>query len=75
MKVFVQEKKTGRFLQAPGVWTEDRGRGQIFPGSLQAIDFCHRHGLREVTLIIAFSDPRFDIQVCPFASASAQMPG
>ena len=65
MNVVIQETETGRFLQAPGLWTEDRRKAKIFPGSLQAIDYCHEHGLRRATIVIIGSEPRFEIRCCP----------
>ena len=63
MKVYIQQKKTGRFVQASGLWTEDRQQAQVFPGSLQALHFCQAYELRQVDIVVSFADSRFDVRI------------
>ncbi len=66
MNVVIQQTGTGRFLKAPGEWVAGKTHARAFPGSLQALDFCRKEGLRDVHIRLCFSDPRFDITLRPF---------
>ncbi len=50
MKVFIQQQGTGLYLQVPGRWVRDQAQALVFPGSLQALNFCQKTGLREVQI-------------------------
>lgn len=66
MNVVIQQTGTGRFLKAPGEWVAEKTHARAFPGSLQALDFCRKEGLRDVHIRLCFSNPRFDIILRPF---------
>src|SRR4051794_24009331 len=68
MKVFIQHGETGLFFQDHKRWVKDEKQARSFGSSLPAIDFCHQHKIKEVIIILKFSNPRFDIQLRPFAS-------
>ena len=51
MKLFVQQPETALFLDAGGHWVNSRGLAQGFANQADAIEFCVKHGLRDVQLL------------------------
>ncbi len=74
MKVFIQQQGTGLYLQLPGRWVREQAQAPVFPGSLQALDFCQKAGLREVQIRLTFGDPNFDLILRPFAPPPSSKP-
>ena len=68
-KTIVKHRDTGHFLTAGG-WSANEFEALAFKTSLQALDYCCRHKMREAILVLKFSDPRFDIELHPFESDS-----
>jgi hypothetical protein len=68
MKVLIQSEETGLYFREPGQWSQDERRARLFAGSLEAIDFCLKHKVDNVVIVLKFGDPRYDIHLRPFAS-------
>ena len=66
MKVYIQHVETGLYLKDGTEWVEHESASRVFKGSLEAIDFCLEHKLSEVTIVLRFGEPRFDIRLRPF---------
>jgi hypothetical protein len=67
MKVLIQNEETGHYFREPGGWSEDERHARLFTGSLEAIDFCVKHKVENVLIVLKFGDPRYDIHLRPFA--------
>lgn len=68
METLIQHQRTG-FYRAKRGWTPQREKAIGFATSLQALDYCWKNHLRDVVLVLKFSDPKFDIQLQPFPTA------
>ena len=64
-KTIVKHRENGAFLTANG-WSANEVEALPFRTSLQALDYCCKHKMREAVLVLKFSDPRFDIELHPF---------
>jgi hypothetical protein len=63
MKVLIQEKTSGRFFGAEGRWTESREDAHDFGYSVDAIALAHRLRLKNVGVLVAFSDGSPDVSI------------
>ena len=61
MKVLLQDLKTKLYFRQLGSWTEDVEKARNFPNSLNAINFCNAHGLKEVRVLLKFKQERYDV--------------
>jgi len=51
MKLFIQQLETGLFLDAAGHWVDSRDSAEGFARQADAIEFCLKHGCRDVQLL------------------------
>ncbi len=69
MKVRLKQCSTGLWFKNLDTWVADKEQAWDFSSSLKALDFCIQHKIKEVTIVLCFDDPRFDLHVHPFTSA------
>ena len=70
-KTIVKHRESGAFLTAHG-WSANEVEALTFKTSLQALDYCCRHKMREAVLVLKFTDPRFDIELHPFDTGASK---
>jgi hypothetical protein len=61
MRILLQQKETGSYLQESGVWTGDPAKAMDFLSSTHAIDFCVTHKVAGVQLVLKFEEQHYDI--------------
>jgi len=61
MRILLQQKETGSYLQDTGVWTRDPTQAMDFLSSTHAIDFCASHRISGVQLVLKFEEQHYDI--------------
>ena len=61
MRILLQQKETGSYLQDTGVWTPDPTQAMDFLSSTHAIDFCATHKVSGVQLVLKFEEQHYDI--------------
>ena len=61
MRILLQQKETGAYLQESGVWTRDPAKAMNFLSSTHAIDFCATHKIAGVQLVLKFEEQHYDI--------------
>lgn len=69
--VVIKHAKRSECLASRG-WTHRPSEAIEFASSLQALDYCWQHRLREVVIVIQFRDPRFNIELHPFAERTVR---
>jgi hypothetical protein len=74
MKILLQQKETGSYLQEAGLWTHDPTQAMDFLSSTRAIDFCATHKISGVQLVLKFEEQHYDI-VLPMVMDRAYIPG
>lgn len=67
MRIVLEDIKTKRFMGVKG-WTREARRARDFQSSLAAIDYCFRQRIREVRILLAFEEKRFNFYLDPFSS-------
>jgi hypothetical protein len=65
MKIVLEDSRTRRFLGSRG-WTRERRRARDFQSSVAALDYCFRERLREVRILLAFDEQKFNFYLDPF---------
>ncbi len=63
MKVLLQHINTRLFFKEMGAWTDDFTLAKEFANSLNAINFCHTNGLRDVHVLLKFQQQRYDVSL------------
>jgi hypothetical protein len=61
MRILLQQKDTGFYLQDDGAWTRDSAEAMDFLSSTRAIDFCAAHKISGVQLVLKFEEQHYDI--------------
>ena len=61
MRILLQQKETGAYLQESGVWTRDPAKAMDFLSSTHAIDFCATQRISGVQLVLKFEEQHYDI--------------
>jgi hypothetical protein len=61
MRILLQQKETGSYLQESGVWTPDPAKAMDFLSSTHAIDFCAKQKIAGVQLVLKFEEHHYDI--------------
>jgi hypothetical protein len=61
MKVLLQYKETGLYLKEVGVTTHDTKDAMDFLSSSRAIEFCARHKITGMQIVLRFDEQHFDI--------------
>jgi hypothetical protein len=69
MKVFIEDKGTGKFLKDFGEWTTDLRQAKDFGQSSLAIEHCVKEKMTMACLLLVFGmDRRMDVRVEPFST-------
>ncbi len=63
MKILLQQKETGLYLESPGVWVENYFDALDFPSSTQAILFQRKHQIENVQMVFKFAKHGYSIRV------------
>ena len=66
MKIVIQHAAKELYLRSPDEWVKDETHARVFKSSLEAIDFCMAHNIKQVFIVLKFDDPQYDIQLRPF---------
>lgn len=61
MKVLLQHKESGLYLKEVGITTPNSAEGLDFLSSTQAIEFCTRHKIPGMQIVLRFQEQHFDI--------------
>jgi hypothetical protein len=66
MKIIIQHAVKQLYLKSSDAWVKDEGDARVFKNSLEAIDFCMAHNVKQVFIVLKFDDPHYDIHLRPF---------
>jgi hypothetical protein len=61
MKALLQHSETGLYLQTSGHWTPDYHEALDFKSSVTAREYCRRHKLFTVRIVLKFDSDKYDI--------------
>jgi hypothetical protein len=61
MRIILQQKDTGLYLNEVGLWVRDSVGAMDFVSSTTAIDFCVTNKLSDVQLVLKFEEQEYDI--------------
>jgi hypothetical protein len=61
MKVILQSKVSLLYFKDGANWISDWAEARDFGSSLKAIDFCQRHHLEHMQVVLKFADQKYDI--------------
>lgn len=61
MKILIQNCFTHRYLKTPGEWVINPDDAKVFSDSQCAMQFCARHRIPEVQIVLKFEYDRYDI--------------
>lgn len=61
MRILLQQKSTGTYLQDLGTWTREPADAMDFLSSTSAIDFCAANKILDVQLVLKFDEQHYDI--------------
>jgi hypothetical protein len=56
MRVVIQSTQTSEFLKPDKTWAPSASEAIYFPTSMRALDFCIRHKLKDIQLVLRFDD-------------------
>ncbi len=73
MRVLVQQKDSGLYLQELNSWSRRSSEALDFLSSTAAIDFCLAHHVSGVQLVLKFDEQRYDI-VMPLMPQVSERP-
>lgn len=61
MRILLQQKNTGLYVKALGVWTHNPGDANDFLSSSKALAFCAANKISDVQLVLKFDEEHYDI--------------
>ena len=61
MKVVIQSTRTLKFLRADHSWEQNVTEALCFQTSMRALDFCIRHKLQDIQILLRFHDGTPDV--------------
>jgi hypothetical protein len=61
MRVFLRNTVTGQLLHKAGDWTRDSEKARVFRHSAEAMDWARLLRLKEVEILLAFEQPKYDV--------------
>jgi hypothetical protein len=65
MKILIRRKRDGQFLAGKDRWTSQFNEATDFDNTTKAQEFCQKHGLCDVEMVLKFRD-KFPITLpCP----------
>jgi hypothetical protein len=74
MRILLQQKETGSYLQETGVWTSNPAQAMDFLSSTHALEYCITHRISGVQLVLKFEEQHYDI-VLPMVFDRSLRPG
>ena len=63
MKTLLRNSRTGVYFQGLSAWTNDLRDAFDFKAPERAVRFAKDAGLKKVELVLAFEDPRYNVQL------------
>ncbi len=63
MKIFVQQAKSGQWLDEQCAWITEQGLAKVFGSTVEALEYCRDHQIREGQLVFVFPDPQFNFVI------------
>ncbi|SPE55700.1 hypothetical protein SBV1_2280020 [Verrucomicrobia bacterium] len=63
MRILLRHKDTGEYYRTENQWTSQAGEARDFESSAAALGFCVEARLREVEILLAFDDARYNIRL------------
>jgi hypothetical protein len=73
MRILLQQKNTGLYFKASGVWTHHAAEATDFLSSTKAIAFCGSNKISGVQLVLKFDEQHYDI-VLPMMAGRREQP-
>jgi hypothetical protein len=67
MDILVQHEKAKLFLAGTNEWTARRECAVNFSTSLEALQYCLEHRLREIVLLFCYQNSKLDFTISPFS--------
>ncbi|MDB6068790.1 MAG: hypothetical protein JWR26_4998 [Pedosphaera sp.] len=61
MRALLRHSETGLYLQTPGQWTPSYHEALDFKSSVTAREYCRRHKLFTVQIVLKFDSDKYDI--------------
>lgn len=61
MRIVLQHKETGLYLQDAHTWTQNSSEALDFISSTKAIEFCDRHKIDSMQIVLKFDQEKYDI--------------
>ncbi len=71
MRIVLQHKTTGLYLQDMGSWTMDSSEALEFVSSTAAMEFCHRNGIDSLQIVLKFDQEKCDIVMQQISTGGA----
>ena len=72
--MLLEQIETGFFVGATAPLVLEEADARLFPSSLEALHYCTASGIRDVEILLRFSDPLLDTRLRPFQSSDAERP-
>ena len=66
MRIVIQHATKELYLKGSNEWVKHETEARAFKSSLEAIDFCLAHNVKQVFIVLKFDDPQYDIHLRPF---------
>lgn len=63
MNILLQNMETQGFLVDDGSWVTEKKLAKVFPNGLSAYDYCRKHGLSRMQIVMTFGDYDFDVNI------------
>jgi hypothetical protein len=67
MKIFIQDKTTGRFFVQGNHWTKDARTARPFEYIHLAVDFCRQNNLGTASVVVVCKNSKFNIRFAPLS--------
>jgi len=61
MSIVIQQAETRRFLAEDDEWVTDPHDGVTFSDTRHAINYCRRHALEQVRLVVVFNNKKVSL--------------
>jgi hypothetical protein len=63
MKVLIRDKSNGRYVAEPDEWVRPLAEARDFGGAVAAVAYAAAHFLRNIELVHAFPDARYNFSL------------
>jgi hypothetical protein len=74
MRILLQQRDTGLYLEAADAWTADATEATDFVSSTAALDFCAAHRLTGVQIVLKFDQEKHEIVLPTLPLPATQAP-